>query len=66
MTRLAALLWVMGGSTLAGVFIMIVLMIPSMQFAAMKYIPIAAIAGFAVAIPLSLIAARAITQRRAS
>jgi hypothetical protein len=66
MTRLAALLWVMGGATLAGIFIMIVLMIPSMQFEAIKYISIAAIAGFVVAIPLSLIAAKAITQYRAN
>ncbi len=57
-------LW--GGATLAGVFIMIVLMIPSMQFEAMRYILIAAIAGFVVAIPLSFVAAKAITARRAN
>ncbi len=66
MAKVAALLWVVGGATLAGIFIMIVLMIPSMQFEAPKYILIAAIAGFVVGIPLSLIAAKAITQRRAN
>jgi hypothetical protein len=66
MTKLAALLWVMGGAAMAGVFVMIVLMIPSLQFEAPKYILIAAIAGFIVAIPLSVLAAKAIMQRRAS
>jgi putative flippase GtrA len=66
MTRLAALLWVIGGAALAGVFIMVVLMIPSLQFEAPKYILIAAITGFVVAVPLSFVAAKAITERRAS
>ena len=65
MIRLAVLLWVMGGSTLAGVFVMIVLMIPSLQSQAMKVIPLAALAGFVVGMPLALIAAKTITQRRA-
>ncbi len=64
MTRLAALLWVIGGATLAGVFMIVVLMTPSMQFEAGRYILIAAIAGFVVAIPLSLAAARIITAKR--
>ncbi|MCI4678406.1 hypothetical protein K9U39_04600 [Rhodoblastus acidophilus] len=66
MIRLAALLWVMGGATLAGVLIIVVLMVPSLQFEAMRYILIAAAAGFIVAIPLALLAAKAITQHRAS
>jgi hypothetical protein len=66
MNRLAALLWVMGGTTLAGIFIVVVLMIPSMQAEAQKYILYAAIAGFVVAIPLSMMAAKAITEYRAS
>lgn len=62
MTRLAVLLWVIGGSTLAGIAIVIVLMIPSLQGEAMRYIPIAAIAGFVVGVPLALVAAKAITH----
>jgi hypothetical protein len=63
MTRLAAMLWIMGGSVLAGVAVMVVLMIPSLQSDAMRVIPIAAIVGYAVGIPLALIAAKAITHK---
>jgi hypothetical protein len=65
MTRLAALLWVMGGTVLAGVAVMIVLMMPNLQSEAMRVIPIAAIAGYVVGIPLALIVARAITHNTA-
>lgn len=63
MSRLAALLWIMGGSVLAGVAVMVVLMIPSLQSYAMRVIPLAAIVGYAVGVPLALIAAKAITHR---
>lgn len=63
MSRLAALLWIMGGSVLAGVAVMVVLMIPSLQSDAMRVIPLAAIVGYAVGVPLALIAAKAITHR---
>jgi hypothetical protein len=63
MTRLAALLWIMGGTVLAGVAVMVVLMIPSLQSDAMRVIPIAAVVGYAVGIPLALFAARAITHK---
>ncbi len=62
MTRLAVLLWVMGGTVLAGVAVVVVLMIPSLEGEAMRYIPIAAIAGFIVGIPVALVAAKAITH----
>lgn len=67
MTRMALslLLWVILGSTLAGIALIIVLMIPSMQSQAMHMISLAAIVGFVVAIPLSVIAARALTQKAA-
>ncbi|MDI9847015.1 hypothetical protein QM467_02945 [Rhodoblastus sp. 17X3] len=63
MSRLAALLWIMGGSVLAGVAVMVVLMIPSLQSDAMRLIPLAAIVGYAVGVPLALIAAKAITHK---
>ncbi|WP_298351004.1 hypothetical protein [Rhodoblastus sp.] len=66
MTRVAALLWVMGGTVLAGVFVMIVLMIPSLQAEAPKYILIAAIVGYVVGVLPAFMAAKAITQRSAS
>ena len=65
MTRLAALLWVMGGTVLAGFLVLAVLMTPSLQGQAQRYIPIAAIAGFVVGIPLALSAAKTITRRAA-
>jgi hypothetical protein len=63
MTRLAALLWIMGGTVLAGVAVLVVLLTPSLQGEALRVIPIAAVVGYAVGIPLALVAARAITQR---
>jgi hypothetical protein len=62
MTRLAALLWVMGGTVLAGLAVLAVLMTPSLQSEALRFIPIAAIAGYVVGIPLALIAAKAVTH----
>lgn len=64
MIRLAALLWVIGGTTLAGVAILIVLMIPSMQDNAVHNVLIAALAGFAVGLPLAWVAAKSISARR--
>lgn len=62
MTRLAALLWIMAGTVLAGVAVVIVLMIPSMQSEAMRFIPIAAILGYGLGVPLALAAAKGITN----
>jgi len=63
MTRLAALLWVMGGTVLAGSLVLAVLMTPCLQGQALRYIPIAAIAGFVVGVPPALFAAKVITRR---
>jgi len=63
MSRLAALLWVMGGSVLAGVLVVVVLMIPELQGQAMRFIPIAAGVGYVLGIPLAMIAARSITRK---
>lgn len=65
MTRLAALLWVMGGTVLAGVAVLVVLLIPSIQGEALRFIPIAAIVGYAAGVPVALLAAKAITAHRA-
>ncbi len=62
MSRLAALLWVMGGTVLAGALVVVVLMMPSLQGQAMKFIPIAAIVGYALGIPVAVIAAKSITH----
>lgn len=65
MTRLAALLWIMGGTVLAGVAVLAVLLTPSLQSEALRFIPIAAIVGYVVGIPVALAAAKAITQNAA-
>ena len=49
MFRIAAVVWMVVGTTLAGIFIMAVLAVPSLAGHAMNYIPYAAIAGFIVA-----------------
>lgn len=66
MFRLAILIWMMAGTTLAGIAITVVLLIPSIQGQAMKYIPIAAAIGVIVAIPISFMAAKAIRARSTS
>jgi hypothetical protein len=63
MTRLAALLWVMGGTVLAGVAVLVVLVTPSLQAEALRFIPIAALIGYAIGVPVSLAAAKAITRK---
>ncbi len=63
MWRLAILLWVIGGTVLAGVFLTVVLMMPSL--APMKFIPIAVAIGAVVAIPFAIAAAKAIAAKTA-
>jgi hypothetical protein len=62
MTRLAALLWVMAGTVLAGGCVLVVLATPAMQADAMRFIPIAAIAGYVLGIPVAIAAAKAISH----
>ena len=61
MWRLALLLWIMGGTVLAGVLVTVVLLTPSL--APMKFIRIAAALGAIVAIPPAFMAAKAIAAR---
>ncbi len=53
MFRLALLIWIVLGTTLAGVGVTVVVSDASLYDQGMKLIPIAAIAGFVIAIPLS-------------
>lgn len=64
MIRLAALLWVMGGTVLAGVAVLIVLMIPSLQGEAARNVLVAAVIGYVVGLPLAVAAAKAISAPR--
>ena len=60
MFKIAAIIWMIGGTALAGIAVMVVLAVPSLAAHDMQYIPYAAIAGFIVAIPIAFIVARQI------
>jgi putative flippase GtrA len=61
MFRLALLIWVVLGTTLAGMAIVVVVSDASLYNQGMKLIPIAAIVGFVVAIPLSFMISKRIS-----
>jgi hypothetical protein len=62
MSSLAVLLWVMGGTVLAGFSVLAVRMTPPLQGEAMRFVPIAGILGYLVGVPLALVAAKTITH----
>ena len=61
MLKIAILVWMMAGTTLAGIAIMVVLTVPALAVHDMQYIPIAAVVGFLIAIPLAYLVAKRIT-----
>ena len=63
MAPVATLIWIILGTTLAGIGLTIVLATPQLAAESMKYIPWAALAGFVVAMPLSLLLARKLAAR---
>lgn len=60
MLKIAVLIWVMLGATLAGIAVVVILNIPSLVGQEFKLIPIVAIIGFLVAIPFSVAIAKVI------
>jgi hypothetical protein len=62
MLRLAALLWALIATTLAGTFILAVVAVPGLSDQGMRLIPWAAAAGVLVAVPLAVIVARSMTS----
>lgn len=60
MFKISLLVWIILGTALAGSAVIAVLAVPSFATEAMKNIPFAVLAGFAVAIPLSYLVARKI------
>jgi hypothetical protein len=60
MFKITILVWIMLGTALAGSAMIAVLAVPDLAAQAMKNIPLAALAGFAVALPLSYLVARKI------
>lgn len=60
MFKIAIIVWMMAGTTLAGIAIMVVLSVPSLAARDMEYIPIAAAIGAVIAIPLAYVVAKRI------
>lgn len=60
MLRLAVMMWLLVGTVLAGVFVTVVVTVPSLAAAAMKFIPIAGIGGYVIGIPVAIVIAKKI------
>ena len=60
MLKIAIIIWVMLGTVLAGTAVMTVLSVPGLAENPMKVIPLAALLGFLLAMPLSYIVANKI------
>lgn len=57
MIRVSLIIWTILGAALAGTAVIAVLAIPSLAAEAMKNIPLAVLAGFVLALPLSYLVA---------
>lgn len=57
MIRVSLVIWTILGAALAGTAVIAVLAIPSLAAEAMKNIPLAVLAGFVLALPLSYLVA---------
>lgn len=60
MAKIAVLIWIVMGITIAGVFGTVILATPALSNEAAELLPWAALAGFVVAIPASVVIARKI------
>ncbi len=58
MFRLALVIWLMLGTTLAGIAVLVVVSDASLFNQGMKMIPLAAVGGFIVALPLSFMVSK--------
>jgi hypothetical protein len=62
MLRVAALVWVMLGTTLAGVAMIAILTVPQLMEQSTRLIPLLCSAGFVVAMPIAYLIARRIVR----
>ncbi|KAB2847182.1 MAG: hypothetical protein F9K44_14020 [Hyphomicrobiaceae bacterium] len=63
MTKLAGMIWIMLGTVLAGVAMLVIVATPQFADQAMTYIPIACGAAIVIAIPIAWIIARRIENQ---
>jgi hypothetical protein len=63
MIKVAAIVWIVMGTVLAGAGVAAVLSVPSLASEAIRYLPLAGVAGYLAAIPLSLLMARRLTKQ---
>lgn len=64
MIKVAALIWIMLGTTLAGIAVTAVVATPQLAEQSAKLIPIWAAVGFLIAMPISLMIAKKIAAAR--
>jgi len=62
MFKIAVLVWMMVGTVFAGIAVMTILTVPSFANHDMRLIPVGAIAGFVVAIPVAFVVAKRMSQ----
>jgi hypothetical protein len=62
MFKIAAVVWIMVGTVFAGIAVMTVLTVPALSGHAMQYIPVGAVGGFIVAIPVAFLVARRMSR----
>ena len=66
MLKLAAVMWIILGAVIAGSFVVVIVAVPSLANEAMRYIPMAAVAGYVVAIPLAFVLAKKLAANSAA
>jgi hypothetical protein len=61
MIKLATIVWIIVGTVFAGAAVAAVLTVPSLASEALRYLPVAGIGGYLVAIPFAWVVARRMT-----
>jgi len=63
MMKVAAILWIVVGTVLAGSGVVAVLSVPSLASEASRYLPLVGIAGYVAAVPVAVLIARRLTRQ---
>lgn len=65
MMKVAVVLWIVVGTVLAGSGVVAVLSVPSLASEAIRFLPLAGIGGYLLAIPIALLLARRLIRQTA-